>query len=228
MNQAGSLSQATFSAAALALSTNSAKASSAGAALGQASVTHTARQALLKAPMLCELHDWTNWRLLFQQELGHLSDFVQHQGKTSTGSVSCSRLFLGWQKLQSCLCCCAKRLVVGRRAQSKGDLVLVLTAGIGLATVRKLYQLHAGVVHAIEVSSEQLVKIPQHVSSDDYSAALSQRDASGVAAALLGLVATHRGVLHTPTAMLASRTQVQPLLCHTMSVSLRTTSSNDF
>ena len=86
-SQAGSTTQATFAAAALALITNGAKATSAGAAVGQASVVEAARQALLKAPVLSELHDWTNWRLLFQQELGSLSDFVQQQCRIIPGSA---------------------------------------------------------------------------------------------------------------------------------------------
>jgi len=64
------------------------------------------------------------------------------------------------------------------------------------------------VVNALELSAGKLIKIPQHTSSEDYSSSLSQRDATGVVAVLLGIVATHRGVQHAPLAMLAARTKV--------------------
>lgn len=63
-------------------------------------------------------------------------------------------------------------------------------------------------VSALELSAGKLVKIAQHASSEDYSSFLSQRDATGVVAVLLGIVATHRGVQHAPVAMLAARTKV--------------------
>ncbi|DBA85049.1 TPA: hypothetical protein ACH3X2_005780 [Trebouxia sp. C0005] len=64
-------------------------------------------------------------------------------------------------------------------------------------------------VSALELSAGKLVKIAQHASSEDYSSFLSQRDATGVVAVLLGIVATHRGVQHAPVAMLAARTKAQ-------------------
>lgn len=48
--------------------------------LGQASVVEYACKCLLKAPLLSELHEWTNWQLLFEAELGSLSDFVEQKG----------------------------------------------------------------------------------------------------------------------------------------------------
>lgn len=68
--------------------------------------------------------------------------------------------------------------------------------------------LASGGVSVIELHAGKLIKISQHTSSEDYSALLSQRDATGVIAALLGIVATHRGVQHAPLAMLAACTQV--------------------
>ena len=65
-----------------------------------------------------------------------------------------------------------------------------------------------GVVVAIETPHGTLVKVPQHVTSEEYSSALSQRDAQAVMAGLLGIVAAHRGVQHAPLAMLASQTKV--------------------
>ena len=70
-----------------------------------------------------------------------------------------------------------------------------------------------GVVVAIETPSGVLIKVPQHGTSEDYSSALSQRDARAVMAGLLGIVAAHRGVQHAPLAMLASQTKV-PLTLH--------------
>ena len=64
-------------------------------------------------------------------------------------------------------------------------------------------------VSALELSAGKLIKIPQHTSSEDYSSSLSQRDATGVVAVLLGIVATHRGVQQAPVAMLAARTKVR-------------------
>ncbi len=68
-------------------------------------------------------------------------------------------------------------------------------------------------VNALELSAGKLIKIPQHASSEDYSSSLSQRDATGVVAVLLGIVATHRGVQHAPLAMLGAHTKV--LTVHT-------------
>ena len=70
-----------------------------------------------------------------------------------------------------------------------------------------------GVIVAIETPHGMLVKVPQHVTSEEYSSALSQRDAQAVMAGLLGIVAAHRGVQHAPLAMLASQTKV-PLILH--------------
>lgn len=67
---------------------------------------------------------------------------------------------------------------------------------------------HSGVVVALETPQGSLIRVPQHVSSEDYSSALSQRDAQAVVANLLGIVAAHRGVQHAPLAMLASQTKV--------------------
>lgn len=67
---------------------------------------------------------------------------------------------------------------------------------------------HPGVVVVLETPQGSLIKVPQHVSSEDYSSALSQRDAQAVVANLLGIVAAHRGVQHAPLAMLASQTKV--------------------
>ena len=66
----------------------------------------------------------------------------------------------------------------------------------------------AGVVVAVETPHGSLIKVPQHVASEDYSSALSQRDAQAVMAGLLGIVAAHRGVQHAPLAMLATQTKV--------------------
>ena len=66
----------------------------------------------------------------------------------------------------------------------------------------------AGVIVAIETPHGMLTKVPQHVTSEEYSSALSQRDAQAVMADLLGIVAAHRGVQHAPLAMLASQTKV--------------------
>ena len=60
----------------------------------------------------------------------------------------------------------------------------------------------------METAHGDLIKLPQHVTSEDYSSALSQRDAPAVMAGLLGMVAAHRGVQHAPLAMLASQTKV--------------------
>lgn len=70
-----------------------------------------------------------------------------------------------------------------------------------------------GVIVAIETPHGMLIKVPQHVTSEEYSSALSQRDAQAVMAGLLGIVAAHRGVQHAPLAMLASQTKV-PLILH--------------
>lgn len=75
-------------------------------------------------------------------------------------------------------------------------------------TVKWLGMCPSGVVVAIETPQGTLVKVPQHVTSEDYSSALSQRDAKAVMAGLLGIVAAHRGVQHAPLAMLASQTKV--------------------
>lgn len=71
----------------------------------------------------------------------------------------------------------------------------------------------SGVVVALETPQGSLIKVPQHVSSEDYSSALSQRDPQAVMASLLGIVAAHRGVQHAPLAMLASQTKVFLALC---------------
>ena len=38
--------------------------------------------------MLSELHDWTSWHLLFEQELGALPDFLQEQGALADSPLS--------------------------------------------------------------------------------------------------------------------------------------------
>ena len=63
-------------------------------------------------------------------------------------------------------------------------------------------------VTAVGTLDGALIKVSQHATSEDYSAALSQRDAKTVVAVLLGIVAAHRGVQHAPLAMLATQTQV--------------------
>lgn len=73
----------------------------------------------------------------------------------------------------------------------------------------------SGVVNAVELSAGKLIRISQQTSSEDFSSALSQRDATGVVAILLGIVAAHTGVQHAPLAMLASRTKVCPFRSHT-------------
>ena len=55
-----------------------------------------------------------------------------------------------------------------------------------------------------------MVKAPQQATSEDYSSALSLRDAKAVVAVVMGIVAAHRGVQHAPIAMLASQTKVKP------------------
>lgn len=72
--------QKVLSAAALAACSGSTYANNAGRALGRASAAEDARKCLLKAPMLSELHEWSSWHLLFEQELGSLSSFLQDQG----------------------------------------------------------------------------------------------------------------------------------------------------
>lgn len=78
--QDDSASHTILSAAALAKSISTAHGNSSGLATGRVTAAEDARQCLLKAPMLSELHDWTSWHLLFEQELGGLYDFLQEQG----------------------------------------------------------------------------------------------------------------------------------------------------
>lgn len=77
-----------LSAAALAKSISTAHSSSGGLAAGRVTAAEDARQCLLKAPMLSELHDWTSWHLLFEQELGALSDFLQDHGAHADSPLS--------------------------------------------------------------------------------------------------------------------------------------------
>lgn len=49
--------------------------------MAQGSLSEDACKCLLKAPLLAELHEWTSWRLLFEADLGSLSDFVEQKGK---------------------------------------------------------------------------------------------------------------------------------------------------
>lgn len=49
--------------------------------LGQGSIVEDACKCLLKAPLLSELREWSSWQLLFEAELGSLSDFVEHKGR---------------------------------------------------------------------------------------------------------------------------------------------------
>lgn len=60
--------------------------------LGQGSVVEDACKCLLKAPLLSELHEWTSWPLLFEAELGDLSDFVEHKGTCCAVYKSCAAL----------------------------------------------------------------------------------------------------------------------------------------
>ena len=83
--------QKVLSAAALAACSDSTYANIAGRALGSPSAAEDARKCLLKAPMLSELHEWSSWHLLFEQELGSLFSFLQHQGEAANG-------FFIWQK----------------------------------------------------------------------------------------------------------------------------------
>ena len=66
--------------------------------LGQASIVEYACKCLLKAPLLSELHEWTNWQLLFEAELGSLSDFVEQKG------MCCAALCCA--ALRSAMSCC--------------------------------------------------------------------------------------------------------------------------
>ena len=77
--------QKVLSAAALAACSGSTYANIAGRALGSTSAAEDARKCLLKAPMLSELHEWSSWHLLFEQELGSLFSFLQHQGEAANG-----------------------------------------------------------------------------------------------------------------------------------------------
>ncbi|KAL3160999.1 hypothetical protein ABBQ38_009386 [Trebouxia sp. C0009 RCD-2024] len=134
--------QSVLSAAALAADAT-AHTKGSGQYVAQGSLSEDACKCLLKAPLMAELHEWTSWRLLFEADLGSLSDFVEQKG----------------------------------------------------------------VVVAIETAHGDLIKVPQHMTSEDYSSALSQRDATAVMAGLLGIVTAHRGVQHAPLAMLASQTK---------------------
>ena len=71
--------QSVLSAAALA-SAAGVHAKSSSHFLGHASIVDYACKCLLKAPLLSELHEWTSWQLLFEAELGSLSDFVEQKG----------------------------------------------------------------------------------------------------------------------------------------------------
>lgn len=77
--QTSTPAQSVLSAAALAAD-SSADTKGSSHYLSQASILEDARKCLLKAPLLCELHECTSWRLLFEAELGSLFDFVQGQG----------------------------------------------------------------------------------------------------------------------------------------------------
>ena len=72
-------SQSVLSAAALA-SAAGVHARSSNHFLGQAAIMEYACNCLLKAPWLSDLHEWTSWQLLFEAELGSLSDFVEQKG----------------------------------------------------------------------------------------------------------------------------------------------------
>ena len=79
--QAASAPPAVLSAAALAASSSAVYAKHADVSLGRASAVNDACKCLLKAPMLSELHEWSSWHLLFEQQLGSLFDFLQDQGE---------------------------------------------------------------------------------------------------------------------------------------------------
>ena len=83
--RADSTPQKVLSAAALAACSGSTYVSNAGRALGSPLAAEDARKCLLKAPMLSELHKWSSWHLLFEQELGSLSSFLQDQGEAAGG-----------------------------------------------------------------------------------------------------------------------------------------------
>ena len=83
--RADSTPQKVLSAAALAACSGSTYVSNAGRALGSPLAAEDARNCLLKAPMLSELHKWSSWHLLFEQELGSLFSFLQHQGEAANG-----------------------------------------------------------------------------------------------------------------------------------------------
>ena len=83
--QADATPQKVLSAAALAACSSSTYGNNAGCALGRPSAAEDARKCLLKAPMLSELHEWSNWHLLFEQELGSLSSFLQDEGEAAGG-----------------------------------------------------------------------------------------------------------------------------------------------
>ena len=107
--------QAVFAAAALATSSSSNRHSTAAPVIGRTSAAESACKCLLKAPMLSELHDWTNWHLLFEQELGPLSDFTRHQGGLLRSLAlqklckSCSNW--AWPRLLTCKSGCCKEHV---------------------------------------------------------------------------------------------------------------------
>ena len=79
--QAASAPPAVLSAAALAASSSAVYAKHADVSLGRASAVDDACKCLLKAPMLSELHEWSSWHLLFEQQLGSLFDFLQDRGE---------------------------------------------------------------------------------------------------------------------------------------------------
>lgn len=70
--------------------------------VSQGSLSEDACRCLVKAPLLAELQEWTSWRLLFEADLGSLSDFVAQKGMCHAmlcrgrwQIVLCAELFCG-------------------------------------------------------------------------------------------------------------------------------------
>ena len=93
-------------------------------------------------------------------------------------------------------------------SHGRGTQLVKVDSTISHRIVLLCLLLGAGIVKAIQLPSQALLKIPEHASLDDFSSALSQGNATAVVGSMLSIVADHQGVQHAPLAMLASHCQV--------------------
>lgn len=121
-------STSVFSAAALAAVRSSQSNSSSSVYSGRLPLITAAKQALQKTPMLSDLATWSSWELLFEQELGRLSEFVQQTGLLTR---DCKQEPLD-------VCVCIQRLL-GLSAFWHAPCDLGVTAGIHLSELNAPY-----------------------------------------------------------------------------------------